>query len=162
MTYGVHSFGDGEVEKPADDPSKYITPDFLYDEMELQTILDKYNSSIEEFKFKLDDYGTYHFRNLLSQVFLTVKCPHKNKKDLEYDLETIQKDELQMELTGSKYGSEYVEAYGQFISFEDTLKKWKEFVKSKNPVIPTGSSENYWNKKILGASMGYKKYYDGD
>lgn len=152
-TSGVHAFHEDEQEIPAEDPIKYIRPKFLYGD-----VLENHKSEIIQVVYKRYEWGSYHERQLYCQAHLQFSS-------------TPGIEELEQEKNGFDFVMDLDHGYGSdrtitktapFTTFEDVLDNWWEMVRSSEIKTPTGSSGDYWNKKILNTQMGYKQDYDGD
>ena len=164
-TSGQHAFREGDKEIPAKDPASIIKPKIIYDSNTLEQILRQYNSEILNVVYKRHEWGSYHERQLYCQAHLQLFDPDDldDRKALIDELEKIKiEDDYYTDLNDPFWARKTITKTLPFTSFEDILETWWEFVKSSDIKMPTGSSEDYWNRKSLAAKMAYKKDYSGD
>jgi len=164
-TAGRHSFGD-EAETPAKDPAKFITPTIVYNADCLKQLLDKYGVDIINVVYKRYEWGSYHERQLYCQAHLQISEPADidDYHGMIDELENCKiEDDYYFPLDNHRARSTgYDIQTTQFTNFDDILKNWQDMVKDSEIKIQTGSSEDFWKRKILAAQVSMKKDYDGD
>lgn len=160
-TCGVYAFHAGQKEVPAKDPVSIIKPEFVYPENELKEILNTFGCRILNVNYERYEWGSYHERQLYCQAYLEITEPDDIDESILMNtlLSKIEIDTYIFPLTNdSKLKKDTI----PFTTFEDVLEKWWEMVSESKITQPTGSSEEFWNKKILTAQMLHNKTYEGD
>ena len=168
FTYGKHSFGMDDKEIPAENPGDYITAEFIVDFSKLEEILLEYECKVVNVIYLRETYGTYHYCSLHGQAILEIQlAPNTDESQLKYDILQLNENELSdfKELTGSNYDT-LTEIKRPFEGWYDVEDTWKDFMKGVKLQPITGSSKDYWDKKILVAHAQQKawdkRHYDGD
>ena len=159
-SYGSHSWGDNE-EVPAEEPSKYIEVEKIYDWGKLTQLMKKYGTKPVKAIYMKSRWGSYHTSALNIQVDLEITDIPENAVKFYEEL-------LDIEIEPEEYGVNQSSSLSRVDKMEVPFKSFKqiedgirEFMQPEKPKSKPESSKKYWDKEIRKA-VDSVRTYDGD
>ena len=164
----------GSYDIGAINPGIRLRPRFIFHPNKLKRIFEEYKIDIGNVLFFIvRDSGSYHSQTLEIKSSIEIYVPQYGesgylcKRDLNQNLRESfifhsKMSDVNHYLHDNINDTVYYET--PFTSFRKTLEDFKQFaLNDPTHLAKTGeSSENYWKRKVLQATMRHKRTYDGD